>query len=82
MYRRDLSGFGTLDLSAGTVDALIGTVTVGVENSGAGTQSATGVFTMGAGTLDATTFVIGQSVQGEKDGGGDLFRDLTLYDPA
>lgn len=58
--------FGTLDLTSGgtvnsTLDALVSTLTIGLNvRNGAPGKTSTGTFTMGGGTLDATTIVIGQ----------------------
>lgn len=46
------------DSTGGTLDALVGTLTLAVNNDRF--RSALGRFTMGAGTLDATTIILGQ----------------------
>lgn len=51
---------GTFDLSAGTTDALIGQLLIGVGPTSSG-GSGKGIFTIGAGTLDATSMVLGRS---------------------
>ena len=51
------SSFGTVDLSAGRVDAAIVTLTVGYESTG-NTQTAQGAFTMGTGTMNLGSLVI------------------------
>ena len=51
---------GTLDLTGGTVDGLISTLTVGRNaSSGTGTGSATATMSFDAGTVDATTVNLG-----------------------
>jgi autotransporter-associated beta strand protein len=61
------AGTGTLDLTTGvtgtsTLDAMIGTLTIGwnTRTSSEG-GAATGTFNMGGGTLDATTIILGQN---------------------
>lgn len=50
----------TVDLSSGSIDALIGTLTIG-QNDNNGTQSShtTGSLSLGAGLLDATSIILG-----------------------
>ncbi|MEN3941160.1 autotransporter-associated beta strand repeat-containing protein [Prosthecobacter sp. SYSU 5D2] len=50
----------TVDLSSGSIDALIGTLTIG-QNDNNGTQGSntTGSLTVSAGTLDATSIILG-----------------------
>ena len=72
------SGQGTLDLTAGatggTLDAMLGTVTIGYRTAGAGNyaNSGTGTLTFGAGTLDATNVILGQADTKGKSGTGIL----------
>jgi len=60
------SGDGTVDLTSGvtgsTLNALVGTLTIGFKNIGPGPSpsTASGNFAMGAGLLDADTIVIGK----------------------
>ncbi|MEI9892984.1 MAG: autotransporter-associated beta strand repeat-containing protein [Chthoniobacter sp.] len=54
----------TMNVSAGTLDALVSTLTIGQSsrnNTAAGLAS-TGTFTMGAGLLNATQIILGQQV--------------------
>ena len=63
---------GTVDLvtnvtGTSTLDAMLGTLGIGISNRGAnsGTKyNVAGVFSMGAGTLDATTIMLGQLATG------------------
>ena len=57
------SFLSTADFSAGTLDATVTTLTIAQANTGSQTGRAgvqTSVFTMGSGTLDATTVVVGK----------------------
>lgn len=57
---------GTFDVSAGTVDALLGSVTIGEGRgywaSSGGTGSMNGLFSMSGGSVDATSVVLGRSL--------------------
>lgn len=81
------------DSSAGTLDALVGTLVLGVNNDRV--RPALGRFTMGAGLLDATTIVLGRRVSSaasavgsgaspigtlELDGGTLLVRSMLFAD--
>jgi len=72
----------TVDLVAGVtgasvLDAKVGTLTLGYGNRGGSSQSnATGIFTMGNGTLDATTIILGQDTTGST--GGTLIGTLNV----
>ncbi|HEX7260543.1 MAG TPA: autotransporter-associated beta strand repeat-containing protein, partial [Luteolibacter sp.] len=64
---------GTVDLTTNvtgtsTLDAMIGTLTIGsntrASNAAGNTIITTGTFTMGGGTLDATTIILGQNLAG------------------
>lgn len=50
---------GTVDLSAGTVDAMVDTCYLGRGVNGTGTGTATGTLTLGAGVLDVNTLYLG-----------------------
>ena len=56
-----IQSIGVMDLSLGTVDAMVDTLNVGRGNGYLGTQAAngTGTLTLGAGTWDVTTLNIG-----------------------
>jgi hypothetical protein len=51
-------GSGTVDLTGGTVDALVDTLTIAIGKGGTGTGAATGTLTFNAGTIDATTITL------------------------
>jgi len=71
-------GQGTFDLTNGvsnsTLDALLGTVIIGYRTGGGGNFSyyGNGTFVFGAGTLDATSIVLGQADTKAKTGNGTL----------
>ena len=58
---------GNVNLSAGTLDALVGNLTIG--QASYGSQSANGTLTLGGGTLDATSIVLGQRTSTTGAGG-------------
>ena len=50
---------GIMDLSAGTVDAQVGNLSIAKGQNGAGTGASTGTLTLGAGTFDADVAEVG-----------------------
>ena len=71
-------GQGTFDLTNGvsnsTLDALLGTVIIGYRTGGGGNFAyyGNGTFVFGAGTMDATSIVLGQADTKAKTGNGTL----------
>ena len=55
------SQYGVLDTSSGTIDARVGTMTIGSYAAGSGSATATGTLTIAAGTVDATNLILAQS---------------------
>ena len=57
-----------IDTGISTVDAMLGTLTIGQNtrdsSAGTATSNCNGVFTMGGGTVDATTILLGQDTDG------------------
>jgi fibronectin-binding autotransporter adhesin len=60
-YGASSSYNGTLDLSGGSADLLVGTLTAGERMSASGAGTTAGTLNFGAGTFDATTIILGRT---------------------
>jgi fibronectin-binding autotransporter adhesin len=64
------SQYGVLDTSGGSVDARIGTLTIGSYGANSGLATATGSLTMGSGTIDSSNAILAQSTAENGGTGG------------
>ncbi len=70
---------GSLDLTGGTVDARVGTLTVASYGANSGAQTTTGTLALAAGTLDATTVILAQSKPVGTGAGGNTVATLNQF---